>query len=319
MSNTISTTTMINASLEDASEFVNYHLNLGVDHMYLFFDNPEDKVIEFFKGNKKVSCIKCNSKHWAKLSSRPNLTIVDMLNLNSSRGFKLAKKDGYEWVINIDADELIYTEENLKLFLSKIKKDVDVIRLRSLEAIRGKHQDASLFRGVNSFKTFGYVSKFYYSHKRLLQKLVPFIRRNEGSLSNIYFNGHPTGKSIVRTSAKINQMGIHEPIPKRNVKLKQILVSNAHLLHFFCCNFDSWKSKWVAKSTVDPSELVKMEILLLNKFLDARKKNDSMALQKLFERQSFMSPMKRFVLGLLGFVKVVGVDKRMFDRGINTN
>ena len=32
----------LRGSCQETIDFLNYHLNIGVDHMYSFFDNPTD-------------------------------------------------------------------------------------------------------------------------------------------------------------------------------------------------------------------------------------------------------------------------------------
>jgi len=314
MKDKICTITMLRTSLENTLDFISYHLNIGVDHMYLFFDDPKDDAIKVLVGNKNVSCFRCDSKHWLKLSNKTDLSINERQKLNANLALKMAKKKGYDWIAHIDSDELIYTKKPLKKFLFNIPKDVQVLRLRTIEAVAEKNQNKGLFRGVTLFKSMGYLSKFYYSNKKILQKIVPFLKKHEGNLSNIYFRAHSAGKSIIRTNAKIDQIGIHEPVAKKGFKLNYMFVSDAHLLHFDCCNFDSWKLKWFKRynEIVPLNEICEREAKLLKDFTKSYKSGDSTKIYKLFKKQYFIHPIKKMILRSLGLLKRIKLDKKLF-------
>ena len=307
---------MLKTSLNNTLAFVNYHLNIGVDHMYLFFDDPKDPAIKILKKKSKVSCFACDYKFWSNLDKRIDLSINEHQVLSSNLALKMAKKEGYDWIAHIDSDELIYTENPLKTFISKIPKNVQVLRLRAIEAVLEKKQNKNLFEGVTLFKSMGYISKFYYSHKKLLQRIVPLVRKHEGNLSNIYFRGHSAGKSIVRTNANIDQVGIHEPVAKKGFKLNYMFVSDADLLHFDGCNFDSWKMKWLRRynSTVPENEVCKSEDDILKEFSKAYESKDPNAMYELFKEQYFIPTNKRLVLQIFGLLKRIKLDKRLFRR-----
>ncbi len=62
--NSICLFTTIRATLADTLAFVYYHLNIGVDHHYLFFDDPDDPSINVLAREKRVTCIRCDADHW---------------------------------------------------------------------------------------------------------------------------------------------------------------------------------------------------------------------------------------------------------------
>ena len=40
--------------------FVNYHLNIGVDHIYLFFDDPTDAAADALARRARVTAVRCD-------------------------------------------------------------------------------------------------------------------------------------------------------------------------------------------------------------------------------------------------------------------
>lgn len=90
-------------------EWVDYHLNLGVNHIFLYDNNDEDKNI------------------MNKLQNN-NVTILDVRGKKMMQNYcynECYKKQGknFDWYIFIDIDEFIYLtkEKNINVFLSKKK------------------------------------------------------------------------------------------------------------------------------------------------------------------------------------------------------
>ncbi len=304
----------IRTSLGNTLNFVSYHLNIGIDHIYLFFDNPDDPAINFLSKNKKVTCFKCNLNHWSKLTNKKKLSIEERQKLNADMAFKKAKKESYNWIAHIDSDELIYTRGSLKILLSKVPKEIQVLRLRTMEAVPEKCEDKNLFREITLFKNLGQISKIYYSHKKILQKIVPLLKKCEGNISGIYFRAHAVGKSIIRTNSNINRVEIHEPSPKEGCKLKCMFVSNASLLHFDSCSFEDWKLKWIRRldGTATAKGLCNVEARLLEDFAKAYEIKDINKIYKLYRKQYFMSWIKKFIFKRVGLLKQINLNEKLF-------
>jgi hypothetical protein len=58
----ICSATTLKSSVEQTLNFVHYHLSLGIDHLFLFFDDPYDKSIELLKDYSNVTCINGSDK-----------------------------------------------------------------------------------------------------------------------------------------------------------------------------------------------------------------------------------------------------------------
>jgi hypothetical protein len=320
MKSKICTVTTIKATLEQTLCFVNYHLNIGIDHMYIFFDDPNDLAIKKLQKNKKVTCFRCDDKHWRSRGVDPDTPFQKRLELNASFVFELIKKKDYDWMFaHLDGDELIYTEANLKKFLSKISKKTDVICLLPLDSVPEKDYYKNIFIEVNLFRDLGRISRFYYPNKKLLQKIVPFLKRNEGNISGIYFRGHSAGKSIVRVSSQIKKFQGHRPIAKKDVKLKFEFPKNAKILHFNSCGFDVWKEKFlsihnrVKKTSLKDLETSKNIIELYKEFIETYEKGNEEELKKLYRKRFFIPKHIRPFLTAIGLLKKIKLDPKLFE------
>ncbi len=111
--NSICLFTTIRATLADTLAFVYYHLNIGVDHHYLFFDDPDDPSINVLSREKRVTCIRCDADHWrihAGSFRESDRSTVNKQKINSEVASKMAREQAYTWIGQIDADELIYAK-----------------------------------------------------------------------------------------------------------------------------------------------------------------------------------------------------------------
>jgi hypothetical protein len=317
--NKICTVTTLKAPLEQTLSFVNYHLNIGIDHMFLFFDNPKDRAIEILKDYDKVTCFRCDKKHWKKRGIDPNSPFQKRLELNASFIFNQLKKEDYDWMFaHLDSDELIYLEKDIKKFLSKISKKTDVICLTTLEAIPEKEHSKDIFKEINLFKSIGCASRFYYKHKKLLQKVIPLIKKQEGNISGVYFRGHAAGKSIIKVGTQIERFQGHRPIAKKEKKLIFEFPKKANILHFDNCTFKDWKQKYLNRYksgiSIDKWQMSKKRLELYKGFVEVYKKDDENQLKKLYKKQYFIrSPLKE-ILRLGSFIKKIKLSQKLFEK-----
>jgi hypothetical protein len=61
----------VKAPLADLERFVAYHLNIGVDHLYLFFDDPADPVLPLFVGRGRITARTCGMADWRAAGIKP--------------------------------------------------------------------------------------------------------------------------------------------------------------------------------------------------------------------------------------------------------
>lgn len=315
MEKRICITTTSKVSLKDTMDFINYHINIGIDHIYIFFDDPNDAAIKSLADYKNVTCFKCNSNHWKKMGKENEvLCLEDRQELNANLALKLARQSGYDWIIHLDTDELIYSRGLLKKKLNKVDENIDVLRLLSMEAVPERMNYKNNLREISLFKSIKIVSKFYYSHKKTLQKLIPYFKKNEGKLKvrTMYFNSHATGKSIVSTKANIKSIGMHEPIAED--KFKYYYPNNISLLHFECKNFEDWKKKWI-KVCDAPSDTTGYEdgkFVFFTDFKKAYKNNDEEKIKQIYKDFYFISSKKKMLLMVFGLLSRVKLNRRLF-------
>jgi hypothetical protein len=233
----ISTVSTVRASYNDLQMFVNYHLNCGVDRMFLFFDDPADQGLERLRTNKRLTCIRCDASHWTAAQLPDNTPIEVRQSHNASLALEWARQEGIDWIIHLDSDELVFApEQNLKLHLQKVGEHDDAITYPTLEALPQLSYRRHFFEEIHWFKTV----RSYVPHAIAIARVMGCHR----AFKYGYFRGHTIGKTATRVLSSVASLEIHLPIARDGRELRITTSSDAFTLHFDCCTIADWKLKW---------------------------------------------------------------------------
>jgi hypothetical protein len=104
--------------------FVAWHLSLGADAIFLYFDRPDDPAIKLFAGMPQVSIICCDIAHWLRVGkSRPRRHQVRQVR-NARDAYAQTQAD---WLLHIDADEFLWPGTAIAGQLAAVAHDVDSV------------------------------------------------------------------------------------------------------------------------------------------------------------------------------------------------
>lgn len=328
----ICTVTTLKCDLAQTLAFVNYHLKLGIDHMYLFFDNPDDEAFKFLDENLKITCFKVDEQLLKQFGHTKNTFVSTKQVSFATYAFHLAREKGYDWLIHLDADELLYCKGGLKKKINKLPKNVDVIIFPVAEAAPQKVKYEFPFSEISFFRFYGQISvpedwqiynknKIKYilqfrawKYKYWLAKKAGFINTKNKVLQR-YILGHTQGKSAVRTRANIKNVLLHHPeIISIDFVLAYVIVG-AYLLHFDSMGYLMWKKKWLGRvmglNKHNPSDFSHVRKMQEDFFLGIYKNDDldNLAKKRYFELYK-ISALKRIALVMLGLGKNIKLNKR---------
>jgi hypothetical protein len=215
--------------------FVHYHLNIGIDIVYLFFDNPDDSTIPLLSDNPKVKCIRCTKQHWYNIGCDSKSNIEIRQTLNADLALKWSRESNIDWIAHIDVDELIYTDhQNIKGLLSSINENTSYLSIPPLEAIPLHMECNNPYKELSNFK-------ILIKDKQLLCSLP---KKDETLYLGEYFRSHLSGKSFTRIRNNIRSLNIHKPSSGNHEKLIEGKSKEAFLLHYDCYNYKNWLMKW---------------------------------------------------------------------------
>ena len=150
------------------NDWVNWHINIGFDHIYLFDNNDskEDFVGNFIDRIDSVTIYDVRDRREESLQSR------------CYNKFYRENKEKFYWCLFIDIDEFLYGVSDIKKFLCEKKFDnFDQIRITWKT-----FSDSNLLKRDTSipvYESFNDLSK----NKELNKQAKPFIRGGLGTIS----------------------------------------------------------------------------------------------------------------------------------------
>lgn len=331
---TVATVTTIRASLEETLAFVSYHLRTGVDHMYLFFDDPEDEAIYFLEGDSRVTCVRCDERHVRKCGLDKSASLQKKQNANATYAFKDARRRGAEWLVYLDSDELLYCRKPTNEFFSAMEAEIDVVLFPVMEAVPQKLRYHRPFEEISLFKFYPKVApggkrfemgewdslcyKIWTKVWHLRKRMATALGVSHSQIIGHFILGHSVGKSAVRTSSNISPLNSHLPAPEGNRELRLRVPFNGALLHFDCRGYGRWREKWerrvTGKTGWNTTRFSHRRKKQRRQFREAYSQESERALRDLYKRWYFMPDYERTILEGLGLVKEIDLSLSLFER-----
>ncbi|MEH6544025.1 MAG: glycosyltransferase family 2 protein [Porticoccaceae bacterium] len=296
----------VRGPLEEIKLFVNYHLNVGFDRLFLYFDDPMDPAIDYLENEKRVVCTRCSKEYWRDNSSEqlPPISHRQIINANNAHG--KARSEGFAWIAHIDHDELVYAQGSLKTLLLSIPENGNVIRMPPLEALPVVPYGETIFSDITLFKNFPHQKQIDMAIARGCEKAF-----FEGE----YFRGYHSPKSFLRVSAPLESMGVHRPKLKEEKDGTVLISSSIKVLHYDCSNYTAWKIKWLGRlngvgTSISMRENRKRQ---LEKFSSVFDLDDEHMLFELY-RELHMIPKNEIdILQTIGLLREVNIDPNLFE------
>lgn len=227
---------------ESIISFVKYHLHIGFDYIFLFFDDPQDTASELVRKNEKVIVIKNDSElqnEWKKTNlytSQPEyhqfikseVMARQMLNVEVAKEMAFALN--IRWLLHIDSDELLYLEnQNLKDHLADLDRaGVSSMAYLNHEAIPTQTSHSDCFKEITIFKK---------NAALLSEAQLNLLNTFKG---RFYFHYYANGKSI----GKVSNLLLPDSVHRFKYHNENDKIQSPCILHYAICSFDSFLKKY---------------------------------------------------------------------------
>jgi hypothetical protein len=298
----------LKAPISEAIEWVNYHRNLGVDHIFLFFDDPAEAAEAEGPLSGRdgwLTRFSCDDEHWRRLGleSRPPSPWRRQEH-NADLAHRMAREMGLDWLIHIDGDELLHVDDRPGAALAGATSEADVVTFRVMEAVPEALDYASGFREITLFRDWPRAAR----HRARIARRIGC----EGAfLDGAYFRAHQL-KSAVRLRSEIGHMGNHIPYEAEGRPLRTAYYPRVRLLHYDCGGYASWLRKWLPRiegkvsNTGDGSRARQAELIR-----DAIERSPEGPVEA-YRRIYWMRPREKAVLRALGLLRRIELPAALF-------
>ena len=212
--------------------FLAWHLSLGAAEVHLYFDRADDPAAALCDGLPGVFVTICDDAYWAQ-TGKPRPTRHQVRQVHNAQ--HAYQRTGADWLLHIDADEFLWTDEPVSTCLSRGDQTSDAF----VAPVAERFYDA---RSVASV-----VTVLEGPFRKPLMKSAKQGRALFGAdydLTLRGLTGHAQGKSFVRSARKLN-MSIHRP---GGTDLRIETCAGITLLHFDGLTSLHWVYKLLRKA-----------------------------------------------------------------------
>jgi len=211
----------VRGSTPDILRFVAYHLDLGVDRMHIYLDEPNPKAFNALNRHPKVEVRNCDDGFWAnRKRARPEKHQTRQT-ANATFTYRKASED---WLAHIDVDEFLWADRPMAQLLAEVPPEIPGVRVRPIEAMAG---------GADLYKAYIPTGP---NRDGLVQALYP----NYGAFVLGGFFSHVQGKLFVRTGLPKISFRIHNLFQNGEILPCKVELPDVDLCHRHAPNWDHW-------------------------------------------------------------------------------
>ncbi|EEE38849.1 hypothetical protein RKLH11_2695 [Rhodobacteraceae bacterium KLH11] len=209
------------APLDDILRFAAHHIDLGVDRLHVFLDEPNRRAVRVLRRHPKIEIRVCNGEFWQRRGiERPEKHQVRQ----SHNATFIYRQTDLDWLAHIDIDEFLWPHAPVKNVLADIPSDTLAARIRPMEALCG---------GEDMYKA-------YIPSGPERAALVETLYPNFGGFVLGGFLSHVQGKIFVRSGLKYLKDRIHNVYQSNVIVPARLEIPQIELCHRHAPDWEHW-------------------------------------------------------------------------------
>jgi hypothetical protein len=123
----------IKAPEEKVLAFAAHHLSLGADHLWLYFDDPDQPVPQPLADHPRITVVPCDDSHWARVGKKRPPQHQNRQTHNARYTYR--EKLSTDWIAHIDVDEFILAPRPVATILDETPAETIAMKLEPFEAM----------------------------------------------------------------------------------------------------------------------------------------------------------------------------------------
>jgi len=218
---------------EYVDAFIRHYLGCGAFQVILFFDDPD---VSFLPQSPRVVGVICDEQYWNSIGKlRPN-EVENRQLANLDYAISITET---EWLLHVDADELVISSSEIDEVLRRQPEDVFSVVATPIEAVYESSPNIA-----DAFETRWFKRPLREDEDTSVLSIL------YGELSMLTMRGlfgHVVGKAFTRARCKIKTPSLHLPQPCDPNLRSAVAAPSVELLHFDSLTFADWKEKWMRR------------------------------------------------------------------------
>jgi len=231
---------------------VKHHLDIGFQHIFLFYEDAPDRWLSELAEQPRVSLVARDAsleRRWQVLPSFKNLRsfiaieVMARQILNATVAIGEARELGIQWLLHLDSDELFQPSGGLHQHLSSaMGAGAEQVVYWNHEAVPEAIEVIDCFKEVTLFKA-----------------NVNSVSKPTGCLPYIAYT---SGKAAVRLDSTPVPHGVHR-FSCPGAPAKTLVARRSFVLHYPCCGFSrmlkkyemlgNFADKWFGQVSIEPN------------------------------------------------------------------
>jgi len=123
----------VKAHEEKVLAFAAHHLSLGADHLWLYFDDPDQPIPAPLAAHPRVTITLCDEAHWARVGKKRPPAHQNRQAQNARYTYR--EHVTSDWIVHIDVDEFILTPRPIATILDATPPETIVMKMEPFEAM----------------------------------------------------------------------------------------------------------------------------------------------------------------------------------------
>ena len=123
----------VKAPEEKVLAFAAHHLSLGADHLWLYFDDPEEPIPPALAEHPRVTVTLCDDDHWVRVGKKRPPQHQNRQTQNARLTYR--ERVTSDWIVHIDVDEFLLTQRPIATILDETSAETIAMKLEPFEAM----------------------------------------------------------------------------------------------------------------------------------------------------------------------------------------
>lgn len=227
----------IKAPEEKVLAFAAHHLSLGADHLWLFFDDPDQPIPGPLVDHPRVTVTLCDEAHWTNACRKRPPQHQNRQTQNARLTYRALVTS--DWIVHIDVDEFLFPARPIAEILDDTPAETIAMKLEPFEAMHDPLLPDDIFTS-REFR--GALRHEHWPRRRAA--LGPYRKViRDGMLS------HTVGKMIYRTRVPGLLPRLHAVMVDKEFVRTPDWQPEVKLLHFHAQDRADWQSRLMFRMT----------------------------------------------------------------------
>lgn len=221
----------VKATEEKVLAFAAHHLSLGAEHLWIYFDDPDQPIPAALASHPRVTVSLCDEDHWSRVGKKRPPQHQNRQTQNARYTYR--ERVTSDWIVHIDVDEFIHSPRPIAAILDEAPAETIAMKLEPFEAMH----DPLLPDDIYTSREFrGALRHEHWPRRRAA--LGPYRKViRDGMLS------HTVGKMIYRTRVPGLLPRLHAVMIDKEFLKVPDWQPDMKLLHFHSQDRTDWLSR----------------------------------------------------------------------------